>query len=116
MIEYTLFIILSGFALLFLLLAFFNKENFDKGITFALLSGILFLVLGMSILAGIQTNVVESFTDTGTGTIVNYQSLTYSDGSGMWVLFWMFLLTGFIEIMWALNKVTKIKEVKEEEY
>lgn len=116
MIEYTLFIILSGFALLFLLLAFFNKENFDKGITFALLSGTLFLVLGMSILAGIQTNTVESFTDTGTGTIVNYQSLTYSDGSGMWVLFWMFIITGFISIMWALNKVTKIKEVKEEEY
>lgn len=116
MIDYTLFIILTGFALLFLLLGYFNKENFDKGITFAILSGILFLVLGMSILSGIQTNIVESFSDSATGTLVNYQSLNYSDGSGMWVLFWMFILAGFIEIMWALNKVTKIKDVREEEY
>jgi hypothetical protein len=116
MIEYTLFVLLGGFALLFLLLAFFNKENLDKGITFAILSGILFLVLAMSILAGIQTNQVTSFTDSITGVTVNYQSLTYSDGSGMWVLFWMFIVTGFIELMWALNKVTELNKIVEEEY
>lgn len=114
--EFTLFVILLGFSLLFLLLAFFNRENFDKGITFAILSGLLFLILAMNIVNGIQTNVVESFSDTIDGIIVNYQTLSYSDGSGMWVLFWMLILTGFISIMWALNKVTKIKEVKEEEY
>lgn len=116
LIEYTLFCFLVGFALLFLLLAFFNKENFDKGITFAVLSGILFLVLGMSVVAGIQTNTVVSFTDTANGVLINYESLTYADGSGMWVLFWMFIVTGFIELMWALNKVTKLSKTEEEDY
>jgi hypothetical protein len=116
MIEFTLFIWLCGFALLFLILALFNRENFDKGITFAILSGLLFLILGMAVLGGIQTNTVSSFTDSATGTLVNYQALTYVDGSGTWVLFWMFILTGFIEIMWALNKVTKIGKHEEETY
>ena len=106
--------ILSGFSLLFLLLAFFNNENFDKGITFAILSGVLFLVLGMAMLDGIQTNIVESFTDSITGIIVNYQTLSYADKSGTWVLFWMYIITGFISLMWALNKVTKIKDLQEE--
>lgn len=114
MIEYTLFILLTGFALLFLLLAYFNKENLDKGITFAVLSGILFLILGMSIVTGVQTNVVSSFTDSVDGVVVNYQVLNYSDGSNMWVLFWMFVVAGFIEIMWGLNKVTQLYNPKEE--
>lgn len=110
-----IFVILGLTGLICLLFGLKNIAK-DNGISFLLISGVLFLTLGLFVWTmGIQLPIIESMDLTGDIFIPSYVIVVVEEANYLWVLSYTLVLGGLISILISLGNVAGLMKFKKQE-
>lgn len=88
----------------------------DNGVSFLLIAGVLFLIIGLFVwTTGLQLPIIESMAISGETFTPTYITLTVEGANYLWVLSYTLVLGGLISILLSLGNVTGLMKFKKQE-